>query len=401
MPRIVHLARFSDASCGVLRPYQYQAISGEDPGCVFLGTVKSCDGVTRANGADSQMTQNREEVIGDQDALENTWAGSGESITVPIQCLAEADSPRLNGEDTQHIRLLAESAAPLPPILVHRSTMRVIDGMHRLRVALLKGQSAIEVRFFNGTEDEAFIAAVKANTSHGLPLTLADREAAAARIISSHPQHSNRWIATATGLAPATVGAVRRKLPQNGHPVTARIGRDGRIRPLSSADGRQLARDEIARHPDASLREIARVAGISPATVRDVRERLRRGDSPIPAPRNSRQPRQVPPGTSANPDDEQIDPFSISDRRRVELLQDLRKDPSLRHTESGRALIRWLDVRACGPGKWEEFISEVSPHAFYKVVEVAKCCAEEWLQVAARLEDRLKTMELIIPRPRW
>jgi ParB-like nuclease domain len=316
-----------------------------------------------------------------------------EQPKIPIQCLIAADSPRLAGEDAEHIKVLAEAEAPLPPILVHRATMRVIDGMHRLQAAILKGEEAIEVCFFDGTEDEAFIAAVKSNISHGLPLTLSDRQAAAERIVRSNPQRSDRWIASITGLAAGTVGSIRRKMPQNGKRSTVRIGKDGRMRPLSSAEGRQIASEEIARRPDASLREIARVAGISPATVRDVRERLRRGDIPAPRGQEERPARRTDPADPAVPDSRRAGSPPALARGRGTLLQDLHKDPSLRHTESGRALLRWLDSQARGPGNWEEILNGVSPHAFYTVVKLARCCAEEWLHVAVQLENRLQSME--------
>jgi hypothetical protein len=97
---------------------------------------------------------------------------------VPVGIPLPADSPRLGGENRDHIRLLADATAPLPPILVHRSTMRVIDGMHRLRAAMLRGATEIAVEFFDGTEAEAFARAVRENVAHGLPLSRSDREAA-------------------------------------------------------------------------------------------------------------------------------------------------------------------------------------------------------------------------------
>ena len=215
---------------------------------------------------------------------------AGQAVfTLPISSLRAGDSPRLGGEDTQHIRLLAESEAPLPPIVVHRATMRIIDGMHRLRVAHLRGRRTIDVVFFDGTEDEAFVMAVQANMAHGLPLCRADREAAAARLLTRDPRRSDRWIASIAGLSAGTVAAIRRRSGRGGEPDAARIGQDGRVRPLNSAAGRQLARDAILQNPGASLREIATAAGISPTTVRDVRERLRRGEDPVPR----------PPGTAA------------------------------------------------------------------------------------------------------
>src|ERR1051326_1883704 len=56
-------------------------------------------------------------------------------VAVPLLSLLPADSPRLNGEDRAHILRLAETETPLPPILVDKRTMRVIDGMHRLMAA--------------------------------------------------------------------------------------------------------------------------------------------------------------------------------------------------------------------------------------------------------------------------
>ena len=57
----------------------------------------------------------------------------------------------------EHIRSLAELQDELPPILVHRTTMRVIDGMHRLKAAILRGERTIEATFYDGDDAEAFV----------------------------------------------------------------------------------------------------------------------------------------------------------------------------------------------------------------------------------------------------
>ncbi|MFD0433138.1 ParB N-terminal domain-containing protein, partial [Streptomyces chartreusis] len=93
----------------------------------------------------------------------------------------------------------------MPPIIVHRDSMRVIDGLHRLRAAQLRGHSTIAVTFYDGTEADAFVLAVESNVRHGLPLSLPDRKRAAVRIIATHPQWSDRKIASVTGISPATV----------------------------------------------------------------------------------------------------------------------------------------------------------------------------------------------------
>jgi len=148
-------------------------------------------------------------------------------VRIPLAAILPADSPRLAGENAGHIRVLAELQVALPPIVVHRDTMRIIDGMHRFRAAALRGDSDIEVCFFDGKEDDAFVLAVQSNVTHGLPLSRSDRARAALRILASHPSWSDRMIAGAAGVSPKTVGAIRRRsiveIPQ----LAARVGADG------------------------------------------------------------------------------------------------------------------------------------------------------------------------------
>ncbi|MFE3073980.1 ParB/RepB/Spo0J family partition protein [Streptomyces sp. NPDC059247] len=132
-------------------------------------------------------------------------------LTVPVASLLPADSPRLLGLDEGHARALAESGTEFEPILVHRDTGRVVDGMHRLRAAVLRGEHRITVRHVDGASSDLFIQSVRANTGHGLPLTPGDRRAAVLRILTTHPHWSDRAIAAVTGVSPKTVGVVRGK----------------------------------------------------------------------------------------------------------------------------------------------------------------------------------------------
>ncbi|WP_052070271.1 ParB/RepB/Spo0J family partition protein [Streptacidiphilus albus] len=179
--------------------------------------------------------------------------------------------------------MLAEAPAPLPPIVVHRPTMRIVDGVHRLQAAVLRGEESIEVRYVDGSAEDAFVLAVRLNAEHGMPLSRQDRVAAAERIISSHAHWSDRRIAEVTGLSPVTVSGVRKNSTTQVEQLHARTGRDGRSRPVNSAAGRRRAVQVIAARPDASLREIAQEAGIAPATARDVRRRISEGKDPVPA----------------------------------------------------------------------------------------------------------------------
>ncbi|MEY9894333.1 hypothetical protein ABIA31_008019 [Catenulispora sp. MAP5-51] len=290
-----------------------------------------------------------------------------EIVLVPVADLCDADSPRTAGLDPVHLRALAEIEAPLPPIVVHRGPpMRVVDGMHRLTVARTKGQELIAVQFFDGSREDAFRLGVSSNVAHGLPLSAEDRRTAAARIMGSHPRLSDRAIARTTGLAARTVADIRAGL-QTGTAGRERLGADGRVRPLSGVQGRLAAAEIIARRPQASLREIAREAGISVGTARDVRLRLQAGEPPVPERRHTA-PADVP-GVDVSA-----------------ALKGLRHDPTLRYSQSGRALIRWFDTRVVVQGQADQAVRAVPPHWRPTLAAVARECAKAWLSVADEFE---------------
>jgi ParB-like chromosome segregation protein Spo0J len=310
---------------------------------------------------------------------DDPFSDCSEPHWLPVDSLLPADSPRQAGEDAGHARMLARIDARLPAVIVHRGTMRVIDGMHRLRAARLRGDEMVQVRFFDGTEQEAFVLAVRANIAHGLPLSYDDRTRAAQRVIGSYPGWSDRAIAAVVGLGVRTVGQIRRRVRADfdTDESPARVGRDGRVRPLNSAEGRLRAAELLHQRPGASLREIAREAGVSPSTVSDVRLRLDRGDDPVPeAQRREDAPSEASLG----------DPHAGADL--VTLLESLQNDPSLRVSESGRALLRWILSRSIRPSDWIELADKVPPHCTYIVINLARAYAAEWQQLAEDLERR-------------
>jgi ParB-like chromosome segregation protein Spo0J len=302
---------------------------------------------------------------------------------VPVNSMLVADSPRLSGESREHTRLLAQLDVRLPPIIVHRKTRRVIDGVHRLRAAAVRGDSMIEVRFFDGEERDAFVLAVKANVTHGLPLSLSDRKAAAERIIRSHSEWSNRAIASVVGLAPNTVSTIRRSISDEIPDVTARVGRDGRTRALDPREGRQIAAKLIQDNPSSSLREIATTAQISPETVRDVRNRLRCGKAPGPPQRggHSHGDKWAPERGTTPHGQAAIDQMPG-------VLARLRQDPSLRFTESGRVLLRLLDQHTINARRWTQLADNVPPHCLDMIADMARRCAESWIVFTTQLDQR-------------
>lgn len=274
--------------------------------------------------------------------------------------------------------MLADVGNELPPILVHRPTMRVIDGMHRLGAAKRRGDSVIKVQFFERSEREAFVLSVKMNIAHGRPLSLADRARAAGRIIESYPHWSDRAIAACAGLSARSVADIRARLGTvAGEEITARVGRDGKVRPLDHVGGRLRALEALKERPGASLREIARIAGVSPATALDVRNRMNRGEEPSPA-----RPARGPATGRSNGLR-----YNESNRDVPALLKGLTNDPSLRFSESGRDLLRWMLSRSVADGEWRAHVNEVPPHCAYIVANIARQVAGQWLELAGEVEQ--------------
>jgi ParB-like chromosome segregation protein Spo0J len=311
--------------------------------------------------------------------------------TVSIARLVLDNSPRLRGEDVGHTRVLAETGASLPPILVHEATMRVLDGMHRVQAARLRGETEVPAVYFDGDQDAAFVKAVEANVTHGLPLSPADRRLAAARIIAAYPQWSDRAVAASAGISHKTVRAIRDRVTSPPEPAATRVGRDGKIRPLSTAESRQRAAALIAERPGASLREIAGAVGVSLATARDVRQRVRNGESPVPPGVRYAGRRARPDGAPASGTGSvrQLHPAGPEAATPSSLLQRLKGDPSLRYSERGRSLLRWLDAHVVDAADWARAFEEVPPHCTYTIAELAIRCAKAWERLAEEMWVRV------------
>jgi ParB-like chromosome segregation protein Spo0J len=282
--------------------------------------------------------------------------------------------------------------------------MRVIDGVHRLHAARLRRQREIAVRFFNGTKADAFLRAVEENVSHGLPLSLRERRAAARRIIDSHPQLSDRSIAASSGLADKTVAGLRRSSTAEMPHLSARMGADGRLHPLNVSEGRLRAAEIIAARPDTPLREVARGAGVSVGTAHDVRIRLRRGDGPVPPQQRSHPPGTHAPARPAPPGSGELPPApgpqaAAEARDSKSILQSLMKDPSIRHTSTGRDLLRWLWIHIITADDGADLIEAVPPHCAELIAGLAHQCANAWSQFANDAQRRARAGPAVTDTP--
>jgi ParB-like chromosome segregation protein Spo0J len=206
-------------------------------------------------------------------------------VSVALARLVVKRSIREGGVNQEHVQRLMRLGGRWPPILVHESTGVVIDGVHRVTAARMLGLLRVDASLFSGGPDAALIECVRRNVQHGLPLTLRERKWAAGRVLGAHPNWSDRRVAGICALSPKTVGRLRvvpgacesdAALPGD---AEVRVGRDNRLRPVNSVSARERVAKALHEHPDASLRSVAAVAGVSPETVRSVRLSLAQVDA--------------------------------------------------------------------------------------------------------------------------
>jgi ParB-like chromosome segregation protein Spo0J len=321
------------------------------------------------------------------------------SRDVPVNALSASLRLRQGGTNPAHVQLLVDAAdaAELPPILVQEDGWRVIDGLHRLEAARLRGDHVVKARFLDCTDTEALVLAIKANIAHGLPLSRADRLAGADRVLSEHPDWSDRALAGITGLSAKTIASLRARSAGVADLASKRIGRDGRRRPVTAAEGRRRAAEYLSAHPNAPLRQVAREVDVSLGTVHDVSTRLRRGVSPE---RNGHRQPARPPTTE--PADAARTPAAAlrvvpgpAARRKgcsdapltwAGIAEKLAIDPSIRYTEGGRAFIRWMAWHAGAPDRWRDVVGSIPPHWLSVIAPIADSISKEWALFAEQLK---------------
>lgn len=137
----------------------------------------------------------------------------------------------------------------------------------------------------------------------------------------------------------------------------------------------------------ALLREIAGAAGISPATAKDVRDRLRRGED-LAALRAEPKDRNAERATAGGTriDDRGNGESPGGERSLDWSLHRLTRDPSLRYSEPGRRLLRTLELHARGPDAVAELIDAAPAHCGYLVAKLVRQYARQWLDLADALE---------------
>jgi hypothetical protein len=186
------------------------------------------------------------------------------TVTIAITDVKLPNQP-IRPVDEHHVAVLAEVIDDLPPISVHRATNTLIDGLHRLTVFRRAKRERIPVEYFDGTEEDAVIEAIRANTAHGRPLTLQERRRAARWLLEQNPARSDRAIGRVCSLDHKTVGALR-----NNAAATTANGSRAR-RPTSGVLA--LSIEAAKRRPHAVTK--AELAQLQPDALRGLLDDVR------------------------------------------------------------------------------------------------------------------------------
>jgi len=317
-------------------------------------------------------------LLDDPRLAQGGFHGTAAEICLDDLCLGP--SRRAGGIDAGHVRALQELGGRWPPILVASTDRTVVDGLHRVHAARALGLAHLPCEFFTGGEEEAFAEFVRRNASHGLPLTLEEREAAARRMLRSHPDWSDRRVASTCGLSPGTVARLRRAAARDPRTcatdpsgqLRARVGRDGRSRPLDRHELRLRIAEALRANPGASLRGVAVMVGASPGTVRSVRGQM---------------------GLEAGPAEGQREGLACAlagASARATWADEVRAwlpDCAVLSTDEGSDFAEWF-TRTAVADEWQAHVPAVPYSRIYDVADEARRRAAHWADFARALEAR-------------
>jgi hypothetical protein len=206
---------------------------------------------------------------------------------------------------------------------------------------------------------------------------MTERTRAAEQLLRSHHDWSDRAVAALCGLDHKTVGRLRAATDASADDrrPAARRGRDGRLRPVDPVALRLRIAEVLAEEPTASLRWVASHVGASPETVRDVRERVRRGEDPVPAGLRERRGAAAadgPPVVTAARDEPGSPPEGAGDVHRRSRLPEF---------------ATWFAARTVD-GEWRTHAGAVPLSRVYEVADQARARARAWQAFAQMLERR-------------
>lgn len=304
---------------------------------------------------------------------------TAEIIDVSVVALASlpvGHAWRADGLNDARVAALAARYAHLPPVLVRRHDLLVVDGAHTVAAARRLGMQVAHVQWFEGTWAEATEAFVRRNSVvDALCLTADDRRALIHSTLRTEPTWSDRRIAQVCGVSPKMIARGRAGATslEPIHGAEKRLGRDGRARPVRAGAMRSSILQKLEQHPDASLRTIASALGVSPETVRSVR-RERQGCSEPTARVGSRQFGALVDEVLARP--------------RPELPAPWRGDSAFSSTTEGETFVAWFE--SSNVVDHPSRIDEVPLSRIYEIADEARRRAAFWSAFADSVEGRAR-----------
>jgi ParB-like chromosome segregation protein Spo0J len=266
-------------------------------------------------------------------------------------------TPRQARLDEAHVTALAEMLEQLPPVIVDKRTMAVIDGAHRIEAFRRAKRTHIRALLFTGDETEAIALSIGNNVRHGKPLTSNERQEAARTLLKRCPDRSDRWIGVICGLSHSTVAQVRHTSESAEAGIAeagVRVGRDGRRRPIDPMPGQAAVARVMTEEPDVSIRQAAGVAGVARSTAQRVASQRNREGAPA----------HPEPALTAD------QAFSSSPER-VEIAF-------------------WLAKTSVSPDDLHTYLEVVPLGRIYEVVDECRRRARTWAEMADGLERQAR-----------
>lgn len=286
------------------------------------------------------------------------------AVLLDVERLRPGIQLRAGKLNREHLDSIALSEENWPPIIIRRDDNTIVDGHYRYLAARQLGRSHVRCVYFDGEVESAFMEALRQNRDHGLPLSFKDREAAARQVLRFHPDWSDRRVGATCGLAPGTVGRLRGTIAtvtDQGGQLNARVGRDGRRRPVDAKASRIRIARVLRDQPNSSLRNIARITGTSPATVRAVKAEQSH--------------------------------LAVEDRPQVvPVIRPVRSwvaDAALLSAEEGETFVGWFE-RTTIKEEWRSFLAGIPLSRVYEVADEARRRAAAWTEFASRIEERVR-----------
>jgi hypothetical protein len=157
----------------------------------------------------------------------------------------EETAVRAGPLNAEHAATMVPFIADLPPVDVVAlagGRYGLLCGYHRVETHRLAGRANVKALVHDLPPEEWLAFAVRSNVTHGLPLTLAERKAAARRMLDASDRRSDRAIAADCGLSPPTIAKLRHPEAEDDSTEkdfqlapAVRVGRDGKARHLPRA----------------------------------------------------------------------------------------------------------------------------------------------------------------------